>query len=391
MTTIPTFEQLNNAIIADLQAQYGVSISTTGKVFLRILAAVQAARLKLLYLVLANVQKNIAPDTAESESIGGTLERFGRIKLGRNPFPAQAAQYQIEIKGSIGAIIKSQVTFKSDDSSLSPGILYILDNPHTLTATTNYITVRALTAGIAGKQNFGDTLTVTSPIALVNSSASITSTIVQPLSAESIEEYRLEVLASYRKEPQGGAVTDYILWSQDVQGVSKIYPYAKSGFPNQVNLYVEANAVDSTDGKGTPSLLMLNEVASVVNNDPDTTVPVLERGRKPLTVIVNYLPVTIKTVDVEIPSFAGPTTTIVAGILNALKTSIAQIRPFIDGYDTLSEKNDVLDINKIISIIISQQPGAAFASPVLKINGVIVSTFQFTFGDIPYLNSVTYP
>lgn len=391
MTTIPTFEQLNSAILSDLQAQYGVSISSTGKVFLRVLAAVQAARLKLLYLVLANVQKNIAPDTADSELMGGTLERFGRIKLGRNPFPAQAAQYSVEIKGEIGAVINAQVTFKSDDTSLNPGILYILDNAHTLVSTTDTITLRALTPGIISKQSFGDTLTVTSPIALVDSSASIVSTLVQPLSAESIEEYRLEVLAAYRKEPQGGAVTDYILWAQDAQGVSKIYPYVKSGFSNQINLYIEANAVDSIDGKGTPSVLMINEVESVVNNDPDTTLPVLERGRKPLTVIVNYLPVNIVNVDIEIPSFVGLTSEKEAGILNALKTAIAQVRPFVDGYDSLAEKNDVLDINKIIGIIINQQPGAAFAAPIMNIDGVPLTTYQFTFGNIPYLNSVTYP
>lgn len=391
MTTIPTFEQLNSAILADLQAQYGVSISTTGKVFLRALAAVQAARLKILYLVLANVQKNIAPDTAESESVGGTLERFGRIKLGRNPFAAQAAQYSVEVHGSVGAVINSQVTFKSDDSALNPGILYILDNPYTLISTIDYITLRALTAGIAGKQNFGDTLTVTSPIALVDSSVSIATTIVQPLSEESIEEYRSEVLAAYRKEPQGGAVTDYILWSQDAQGVAKVYPYAKSGYANQLDLFIEANIDDSIDGKGTPSGLMISDVESVVNTDPDTTLPATERGRKPATVIVNYLPVTIKNVDIEIPSFVGLDSIKEAGILNALKTSIAQIRPFIDGYDTLADKNDVLDVNKIIGIIINQQPGAAFASPVMKIDGVSLTTYQFTFGDIPYLNSVTYP
>jgi hypothetical protein len=391
MTTIPTFQELNTAIIADLQAQYGVSISSTGKVFLRVLAAVQAARLKLLYLVLANVQKNIAPDTADSESIGGTLERFGRLKLGRNPFAAQAAQYLVEVNGSIGAVINSQVTFKSDDDSLSPGIIYILDNPFTLSMTTHYITVRALTAGLEGKLNIADTLTVTSPIALVNSSVSVASNVIQPLSAETIEEYRIKVIASYQKEPQGGAVTDYILWSQDAQGVAQVYPYAKSGVSNQVDLYVESNIADSTDGKGTPSSSMLLDVESVVNNEPDLTIPILERGRKPITVIVNYLPVAIINVDIEIPSFTGLTADIQTGIFNALKSAISQIRPFVPGYNSVSTKNDVLDINKIIGIIITQQPGASFSAPVMKINGVPLVTYQFAFGNIPYLNSVTYP
>lgn len=231
MANIPTFNQLNTAILSDLEAQYGITISLFGKVFLRALAAVQAGKLKILYLVLGNLQKNVWVDTADAEEIGGTLQRFGRIKLGRNPFPPVAGQYTVVVTGSIGAVIPSETTFKSDDDSTSPGFIYVLDNAYTLTSITDSITVRALTAGIESKLNILDKLTATAPIALVNSSVSVYTIIVNPLAAEDLEDYRTKTNQSFRLEPQGGAATDYRLWAQDAQGVERVYPYAKSGTP----------------------------------------------------------------------------------------------------------------------------------------------------------------
>src|SRR4051812_1989999 len=121
MITIPTLVELYNAIKSDLETEFGATIPVVGKSFLRVFAACQAAKLKLYYLTVGKLQKNIFVDTADPESLGGTLERFGRVKLGRNPFPAQAGQYKIGVSGSIGAVIKSSTTFKSDDNSLSPG------------------------------------------------------------------------------------------------------------------------------------------------------------------------------------------------------------------------------------------------------------------------------
>lgn len=390
MISIPTLQDLYTGVLGDLQTQFGVSINPIGKTFLRALAAVQAAKLKLYYLVIGNLQKNIAPDTADPEAIGGTLERFGRIKLGRNPFPAQAAQYILQVTGSVGGIIDAQTTWKSNDTSLHPGILYILDNAYTLTSSPDTITVRCLTAGLAGQLDIADQLTATQPIALVNPLATVTSVAVDPIEAEDTEAYRTAVLNSYRLEAQGGAATDYRLWSQDAQGVAKVYPYAKSGATSEVNLYVEAVAASSTDGKGTPSTLLLNNVEDVVEFSPDTTLPVNERGRRPLTVIVNYLPIIPLTVNINIAGYVGITAGIQTLILNALTAYVNKIRPFIAGADILSDKNDIIDINNIGAQILSAQPGSIYTSVTLTINGISYTSFRFVLGNIPYLNSVSY-
>lgn len=392
MTTLPSLQQLYTSVKTNLETKLGLTISIIGKVFLNALAGTQAGKLKLFYLALGILQKNIFVDTAQSESIGGTLERFGRVKLGRNPLPAVAGKYELTVTGSIGGIIKASTTFKSDDTSLSPGFLFILDSAYTLTGTTGLITVRALTPGIESKLNVLDTLTATQPIALVNSSCYVSTEIVAPIAAEDLEDYRAKALLSYRLEPQGGAATDYRLWAQDAQGVERVYPYTRNGTDaSEIDLFIEATLADSTDGKGTPSAQLLLDVEDVIQFNPDTTLPLLERGRKPLSVfLVHYLPITLVNVDIVIPGYLNLTPSIQAQLNTALKAAVDAIRPFVAAADIITNKNDVIDVNKIIGVIITQTPGATFGTPILKINNVAVSSYQFVYGNIPYYNSLSF-
>lgn len=391
MTRIPTILELYNDIISDLETEMQVRIPLVGRYFLRALAMVQASKLKLYYLAIASVQKNIFVDTADSEADGGTLERFGRVKLNRNPFTAIQGQYTLEVVGSIGAIIKSETTFKSNDENVNNGKLFVLDADYTLIATTDTITVRALEGGTNSKQFVGDKLSATAPIANVNKIGTITAETVEPLDAESLEDYRRKALDSYRLEAQGGAGTDYRLWSYDAQGVEQTYPYATSGQSNEVTVYVEAELTASTDGKGTPSAPLQQAVLDVIEFDPDTTKPTNERGRRPLGVFeVNILPITVKEVDIIIENYVGLTTQIATDIEIALKTEVDKLRPFVSSCDILAEKNDLLDNNKIIATILNAKSGASFGAITLKIDSVVTTSYVFAFGNIPHFNSVTF-
>lgn len=390
MTVIPTYIELYNGVLSDLETQMQVSVPTFGKNFLRALAAVQAGKLWLYYKAIANVQKNIFIDTAEPESIGGTLERFGRVKLNRDPFSARAGEYVVTVTGSIGAVIPAQSTFRSDDTAINSGKLFILDYSYTLVATTDSITIRALEAGNDSKLNIGDTLTATAPIALVDSVVTTSAETIEPSAEENIEDYREKALDAYRLEPQGGAATDYRLWSADAQGVKQSYTYAKTGAVNEINLFIEATVSDSIDGKGTPSALLLTDVEAVVEFDPDATRPTYERGRRPLGVIVNFLPVTILNVDVTISGFVGLTVDIQNAIELALIDEINLVRPFVAACDILDEKNDILDSNKIISIILNTRPGSVFGAITLNVSGVPYNSYTFINGNIPYVNSINF-
>lgn len=389
--TIPTLNELYTDILGQLESELGITIPLFGKNFLRALAVVQAAKLKLIYLAIGNVQKNIFVDTAESESIGGTLERFGRVKLGRSPFGAQAGTYAITVTGDVGAVIKASTTFKSNDNASSPSKIYQLDADYTITAGINTINVRALEGGLDSKLSIGDTLTATAPIANVDSLATVDSEVIAPLSAESIEDYRAKSIEAYQLEPQGGAATDFRLWSNDAQGVAKVYPYTKQGFAGEIELFVEATIADSSDGKGTPTLAILNDVESVVEFDPDTTKPLNERGRRPIGVFnIDFNPVTIKEIDVVISGFQNLTPEKEATINSAITNFVGGVRPFVDAADILANKNDILSINNLTFVILEAEPSAIWIGLDLKVDSVSFPSWTFESGDIPNLNSVTY-
>jgi hypothetical protein len=134
MADIPTLSALQTQIEADLKAELGITKNWIGKVFLRVLAIVQASKLKLFYLAIGLLQKNIFVDTCDE----ATLLRFGRVKLNRDPFPATSGEYVLNITGNIGGIVAKGQTFKS-----SGGYVFETKAAVELTTTTGQIEVVA--------------------------------------------------------------------------------------------------------------------------------------------------------------------------------------------------------------------------------------------------------
>lgn len=387
--TVPTFTELYNSILTDLRNQLTIRF-IVGKVVIAAFAAVQAAKMKILYLTAAFIYKNIFVDTADPEALGGSLERFGRVKLGREPLPATAGEYRIEVTGTIGATIAPNTTFKSLDSSTNPDQLYVLDTLFTFTSGTGEIVVRALELGSGSRLEVGDQLQVTAPIANVDSFGEVLVEETAPTNGESTEEYREAVVQAYQFEPQGGARTDYRLWSQDAAGVREVYPYAVDGEPGKINLYVEANAADSTDDHGTPSQAILDDVEAVVEFDPDTTKPLNERGRRPLgTFQIYFLAITPLPVDVDIVGLTD--TSLLTAISEAITTFLLDVRPFIDGADNPNDINkDKLYSSDIINIVRAITGiNASFDDVIMSVDGVVTNLYQFENGDIPYTDDVT--
>jgi uncharacterized phage protein gp47/JayE len=389
--SIPTINDLYTSILSDLKSEIGITNDFFGKVFLIPLAMVQAAKLKLYYLAIANIQRNIFVDLAEPISIGGTLERFGLVKLGRLPFTAKSGSYAVTVTGTIGALIKANTTFKSNDSSLNPAKLFVVDSDHTMVTASDTITVRALEAGLDSQLEINDQMSLTAPIANIDKIATVSSETITPLAAEDVEDYRTKTIEAYQLEPQGGAGSDYRIWSSDAQGVLRVYPYARQGFNNEVIVFVEATVADSTDGKGTPSQAILDDVEAVIEFDPDTTKPLNERGRRPLGVFdVSVVEITVFEVDVIITNYQGLTPEIQTSIDNAIKGFVDSVRPFVSSADVLANQNDIISENKLISVIYAAEPSSVFDSLSLEIDSVPTPSFTLIDGNIGHLNSVAY-
>jgi uncharacterized phage protein gp47/JayE len=398
MADIPTILELQTQVENDLRSELGITKTWIGKVFLRVLAIVQAAKLKLYYLAIAQLQKNIFVDTATDELTGGTLQRFGRIKLGRNPYPAVAGEYTLTVTGISGGVILKSTTFKSTLDSTSPDKIYEVKETVTLTSTIGTVEVIALEAGALSALQVADELEATAPIANVNSIAVVATVDVTAIDAEDLEDYRRLTIESYQLEPQGGAATDYRIWSADAAGVRTVYPYTKDGAIYTVQVFVEALPENSAPGfpEGTPPASMLTDVEEVIEFDPDTTRPLEERGRRPLQAVVEVLPVVPIAVTITINDLTDKSAPVLAAIEEAISNLFYDIRPYIAGADGAT-RADTLYLSALIAAIYNAiDEGINFSNITITIDSTVYSQYTFgnttlTYGNYPYLYDLLTP
>ena len=383
---IPTLKQLQEDIVNDLQSKLNITIPFFGKAFLLVLAGVEAAKMRLLYLHLESVQKNIFIDTADSESIGGTLERFGRVKLGRGRFAATSGRYLFTITGSIDGVVPANTIFRSKDN-----ISYINDDEFTMSGSSDTIELRSLETGLKVRLSVGQELTMTVPLQDVDKLVTVLSEEDQPIDEESIEEYREAGVQAFQLEPQGGAPSDYRIWARDAQGVAQTYPFAKSGESGAVNIYVEATIADSLDGKGTPTPAILAEVESVIEFDPDITKPLDERGRRPAQAWPYFLPIIVNDIEIIINNPVGITDDVKPFILTAIQEFVDSVRPYVAGADIPKNRADVMSKSKLAAKIYQAIPsGAYFRTVTMLVNSMDTEELTLLEGNIPFLVDVTY-
>jgi uncharacterized phage protein gp47/JayE len=390
MREIPSLEEIKDTIANDLKTKLNLSDSNL-KYVLNAMDSVLAAQFKLVYLYLSDIQNNIFPDTADIEANGGTLERLGRIYLNRNPRPATNGIFKVSLTGTAGGFLRSGLTFKSNENSKNPSQLFVLDADYIMTGVDDEIEIRSLGAGTSFDLDLNDELTITEPVIGVNNLVAVIEIIEQPIATEDIEVYRQNILDAIQLEPQGGSRTDYRLWSNDAQGVRKVYPYVKNGESGTVQVYVEATIENSTDGNGTPSLSLLEDVENVIFFDPDETKPLNERGRIPIQANLEVLAIEKLPVDVEIIGLADNSSDVLTAISENLNTYLRDIRPYIAGADLPRSKNDVLYSGRLQAVVTDVLSSSNFFTGfVMKVDGNVVNSYEFELGFIPYLRDVTY-
>ena len=386
----PTIKELKESISNDLRSRLNISDDKLKKV-LDAMASVLAAQFKLTYLALNDVQRNLYPDTADTSENGGMLDRLGRIYLNRDIRPATSAIYEVQVTGQVGSTLRSGLTFKSNDDARNAGKLFVLDNEFTLANQTETINIRSLGGGSEFELEIGNELTITEPVIGVSQTIEVTGVDTEPVEAESVENYRAAILRAIQLEPQGGSRTDYRIWASDASGVRFVYPFVKDNEPGTVQVFVEANSDDSTDGNGTPSQAILDDVEDVIKLDPDSTKPISERGRIPIQANLEVLPIETLPVDVEIINLQNDTSAIRQAIESNLINYLSTIRPFVDGADLLRNRNDVLFAARLSSTASDVlEAGNFFQSFNMIVDGTNVINFLFEKEKIPYLRNVTY-
>jgi uncharacterized phage protein gp47/JayE len=142
-----------------------------------------------------------------------TLDRWASMWLQVPRKPAAQATGQVTFVMATGAVVPTGTVLQAFD-----GVQYQTTADNTGTTAP----VVALVAGAAGNRAAGQSLSLVSPIAGVQTQ-SAAGEISGGADVESTDLLRARLIARVRTPPDGGSVTDYLQWALEVPGVTRAW------------------------------------------------------------------------------------------------------------------------------------------------------------------------
>lgn len=245
-----------------------------------------------LYGFLDWLARNVIYDTAEADM----LERWSGI-WGITRKAAAAASGTVTLSGAVGAVVPAGSVLQAYDLAE-----YTVDDETTFSTTTATATVTASTAGAADNRDAGQTLTLVSTIAGVNSTATA-SALSGGADEETDDALRARFLARIRQTPQGGADYDYVAWGLEVANFTRVWCY-----PNELGLgtVTVRGMCDNAYTDGIPQAADITALQTYL----DTV--------RPVTAAVTAVAPIADELDFEIASLSPATTAVKAAITAAL-------------------------------------------------------------------------
>jgi len=366
--TEPTTKEINDQIIANIEANIAQVIPLVPKATFRVLSASIAAVFTILYKFGSWQFLQIFPSTAEEDS----LERWGNL-IGVVRTPAEPARIEILCTGTDG----QQVLTGTRLTSNLTGVVYIVDSDATIAGGVATTTAIASQAGSIGNVENSIVLAFVTPLPGIDNTATVTDTIDIGVDAENLDIYRDRVVNRFRKVPQGGALADYEAWGLEVATIQNVFPYS-----GDIEGTVQVFSESSVSPDGIPTAGELIEVFDSIN------LPT----RRPVTAEVFSLPIIRVAFTVTVFGLSPDTAEAKTNIETRLGEYFLGRAPFIDG---LSIINDSLisqtDIVGIIGLAL-QTTDSIFDTSVFEVTGTgdTLTRYNLGQGEMAKLDAVVY-
>lgn len=315
----------------------------------QVLAIMTAGLTHGLHGHLKWLSKQLFADTAEDEF----LIRIASI-FGVNRLDPVASAGQITIIGTNGVTIPAGTVWARAD-----GTTYTQDADVTIALGQAVADITADEEGSAGDCEVGVKLTIGTPIAGVNSTATASGEgIIDGAEIETIPALRSRLLERLRTPPSGGGPGDYVRWAKEVAGVTRAWEY-----PLQL-------------GAGTVVVLF-------VRDDDASIFPSAGEIADVQAKLEAKAPVTAE------PTAAAPSELLVPFVFSSITPNTTAVKDAVEaeleGLFATTEPGVTLDlsvINEAISIAAGEE-----AHTLTTPSGNIVPTF----GQLPRLGSITWP
>jgi len=212
----PTLNNIYDRIISNVEKQSSNIGGLFRRSVVRILSKSLATVVSQLYGHQVIIKNSLLVSTAENDD----LDIHGG-EYGVNRTAASKATGTCTATGTTGTSIPVGTELKSPG-----GIIYVVDDAETVAAGSASLDFTAKTGyeGSDGNDDAGVSLTFTSPITGVDSTATVDSDGINGgADLESDEDYRERILVRKRQAPHAGCKNDYEVWAKEISGVTRAW------------------------------------------------------------------------------------------------------------------------------------------------------------------------
>lgn len=390
----PTTQEINDNLIAQLEASLSQTIPLLPKSFMRVLSKALAGVFVILYKYggFTFLQMFVSSASSVETLVNGRLitplTEWGRLIGVGDIVPATNAELTIDIT------VTNQTGFLPSGTQLvaaDNGVTYITIGDIALSASLVVGLVRAASdqaggggAGAIGNLPNASIMSFVNPLANVVRDTVVASTTVTGADGESVDAYRQRIIDRFQKRPQGGALADYEAWGEEPAGIVNVYPYTGAE-PGQVDVYVEATT--DVDPDGIPTTPQLEEVLDSINLDVDG-----RATRRPANALANTFAITRTAFTVEVNSLtADDLPTVKGNIDTALAEYFLAREPFIEGL-SIPPRRDTITNGAVAGVVddIVSAAGGTFQSVVVKETGTPFTLRSLGIGEKAKVTTVTY-
>lgn len=281
----PTLATLRDRTVTDLRAALRLSGSLGP--YLSAIGHAVAGAAHGLYGYIDYIGQQMTPATAE----GAWLEHWASLwKYARKP--AATAGGTITLSGTTGANVPSVLYLQSSD-----GAMYATTAGGTIGGVgTLDVPVVANESGAAGNAAAGTALTLVSPAAGIDSSATVAAGgITGGRDIETDDELRARLIQRISNPAHGGAKADYELWALEVPGITRAWCVPRYNGDGSVRVYVgEADPQGATVASAAlvaEALTYIEEQRPVSYSDLSVLAPTIQAQ----DIQINALPNTAET------------------------------------------------------------------------------------------------
>lgn len=209
----PTLGELVDRIQEDFISRLSLAGAVLRRSVVYALSRVLAGAAHMLHGHLEYLSRQLFLDTSDGEYL---LRQASVYDL--SPTAATFATGTVTVTGTNGTVIEAETVLLRSD-----GAEYTVDADVTISGGTATAAVTAELAGADGTLTAGVVLTFESPIAGANSTAAVASSTADGTDEETTEALRIRLRERLQEPPQGGAESDYLLWSKEVAGVTRVW------------------------------------------------------------------------------------------------------------------------------------------------------------------------